>query len=92
MEASKAFSKDFMQRHNIPTADYRTFTKYEEAKAYLDIINHDIVIKADGLAAGKGVIIPASKEEAHIGLREIMVEKEFGPAGIYSELRPMRFY
>ena len=92
MEGSKAFSKDFMQRHNIPTADYRTFTEYEEAKAYLDIVNRDIVIKADGLAAGKGVIIPASKEEAHIALRKIMIEKEFGLAGIYSGLHPMRFY
>jgi len=91
MEGSKAFSKDFMQRHGIPTANYRTFTKYEEAKAYLNIINHDIVIKADGLAAGKGVIIPTSKEEAHTALRGIMIEKEFGIAGKYSELHPMRF-
>jgi phosphoribosylamine--glycine ligase/phosphoribosylformylglycinamidine cyclo-ligase len=81
MEGSKAFSKDFMKRHNIPTAEYRNFTDYNEAMAYLDSINHNIVIKADGLAAGKGVIIPTTKQEAQEALKQIMVDKEFGDAG-----------
>ena len=82
MEGSKAFSKDFMRRHNIPTAEYRNFTVYEDAKAYLASIDHDIVLKADGLAAGKGVVIPTSKEEALEALEQIMVAKEFGEAGM----------
>ncbi|TGZ84011.1 phosphoribosylamine--glycine ligase [Ascodesmis nigricans] len=81
MEGSKAFSKDFMHRHNIPTAEYRNFTVYEEARKYIDSINHNVVIKASGLAAGKGVIIPTTKEEAQAALKEIMVSKEFGDAG-----------
>ncbi|KAG0638189.1 phosphoribosylglycinamide synthetase [Tuber brumale] len=81
MEGSKAFSKDFMRRHNIPTAEYRNFTVYEEAKAYLEKVDHSVVIKASGLAAGKGVIIPASKREALAALKEIIVNKEFGAAG-----------
>jgi phosphoribosylamine--glycine ligase / phosphoribosylformylglycinamidine cyclo-ligase len=81
MEGSKAFSKDFMQRHGIPTAAYRTFTEYEPAKQYLDSIKHDVVIKADGLAAGKGVLIPTTKQEAHDALKQIMIAKEFGSAG-----------
>ena len=81
MEGSKAFSKDFMQRHGIPTAVFRSFTDYDAAREYLDSVNHDIVIKADGLAAGKGVIIPKSKQEAHGALRQIMVAREFGSAG-----------
>ncbi|GAM86882.1 hypothetical protein ANO11243_049030 [Dothideomycetidae sp. 11243] len=81
MEGSKAFSKDFMKRHNIPTAAYENFNSYESAKQYLDSVTHNVVIKADGLAAGKGVIIPQTKEEAHAALKEIMVDKEFGTAG-----------
>ncbi|KIW47353.1 phosphoribosylamine-glycine ligase [Exophiala oligosperma] len=81
MEGSKAFSKDFMQRHGIPTAAFRNFDDYESARKYLDSVNHDVVIKADGLAAGKGVIIPTTKDEAHEALRKIMVEHEFGSAG-----------
>jgi phosphoribosylamine--glycine ligase / phosphoribosylformylglycinamidine cyclo-ligase len=81
MEGSKTFSKDFMQRHGIPTAAFRNFRDYEAAKQYLDSISHDVVIKADGLAAGKGVIIPTSKEEAHDALKKIMVTQEFGTAG-----------
>lgn len=80
MEGSKAFSKDFMKDHSIPTASYENFSSYEDAKRYLDTVDHDIVIKADGLAAGKGVIIPQTKEEAHTALKEIMVEKKFGAA------------
>jgi len=81
MEGSKTFSKDFMKRHNIPTAAYENFSDYEEAKKYLDSINHNVVLKASGLAAGKGVIIPTTKEEAQAALKEIMLDKEFGSAG-----------
>ena len=81
MEGSKTFSKDFMKRHNIPTAAYENFSNYEDAQKYLDSIDHNVVIKASGLAAGKGVIIPTTKEEAHAALKEIMLDKEFGSAG-----------
>lgn len=81
MEGSKAFSKDFMKRHQIPTAAYEIFTEYEAARKYLDTVDHDVVIKASGLAAGKGVIIPTTKEEAHQALREIMLDRQFGEAG-----------
>ncbi|ETN40362.1 phosphoribosylamine-glycine ligase [Cyphellophora europaea CBS 101466] len=81
MEGSKTFSKDFMQRHGIPTAAFRNFYEYEPAAQYLDSIDHNVVIKADGLAAGKGVIIPTSKQEAHDALKKIMVAKDFGAAG-----------
>lgn len=81
MEGSKSFSKDFMKRHRIPTAAYETFTDFSAAKEYLDSISHSVVIKADGLAAGKGVIIPQSKEEAHRALKSIMLDREFGDAG-----------
>lgn len=81
MEGSKAFSKEFMQRHGIPTAAFRNFTEYEPARKYLESVNHDVVIKADGLAAGKGVMIPTTKEEAQDALKMIMVAREFGSAG-----------
>ncbi|KAJ9612503.1 Bifunctional purine biosynthetic protein ADE1 [Cladophialophora chaetospira] len=81
MEGSKAFSKDFMQRHGIPTAAFRSFSDYDQAREYLDSVEHDVVIKADGLAAGKGVIIPKTKEEAHDALKQIMVTRDFGSAG-----------
>lgn len=81
MEGSKTFSKDFMKKHNIPTAAYENFSDYEKAKAYIDSVQHDVVIKATGLAAGKGVIIPTTKEEAHQALKEIMVDQAFGSAG-----------
>lgn len=81
MEGSKTFSKDFMKRHAIPTAAYENFSDYESARAYVDSISHDVVIKATGLAAGKGVIIPQTKEEAHQALREIMCDRAFGSAG-----------
>jgi phosphoribosylaminoimidazole-succinocarboxamide synthase len=81
MEGSKTFSKDFMKRNNIPTAAYENFTDFTAASQYLDSINHNVVIKASGLAAGKGVIIPTTKEEAHAALREIMQDKAFGEAG-----------
>lgn len=81
MEGSKTFSKDFMKRHAIPTAAYENFSSYDAARAYLDTISHNVVIKASGLAAGKGVIIPTSKEEAHAALKDIMQDREFGSAG-----------
>jgi len=81
MEGSKAFSKDFMKRHNIPTAEYQNFTDYEAAVAYVESVSHPVVIKASGLAAGKGVIIPTSKAEALKALQDVMLDKEFGSAG-----------
>jgi phosphoribosylamine--glycine ligase / phosphoribosylformylglycinamidine cyclo-ligase len=81
MEGSKAHAKQFMQRHGIPTAVFRNFNQYEDARRYLDSVGHDVVIKADGLAAGKGVIIPNSKQEAQKALKEIMVDRQFGTAG-----------
>ncbi|KAI1154697.1 phosphoribosylamine--glycine ligase [Nemania diffusa] len=81
MEGSKTFSKDFMKKYNIPTAAYENFSGYEKARQYLDTVQHDVVIKASGLAAGKGVIIPTTKDEAHRALKDIMLNKEFGSAG-----------
>ncbi|KAI0481738.1 phosphoribosylamine--glycine ligase [Xylaria cf. heliscus] len=81
MEGSKTFSKDFMKKHKIPTAAYENFSDYEKARQYLDSVQHDVVIKASGLAAGKGVIIPTTKEEAHAALKSIMQQGEFGSAG-----------
>ena len=70
-----------MARHDIPTASYQNFNSYELAKEYLDTVSHNVVLKASGLAAGKGVIMPASKEEAYAALKDIMLTKEFGAAG-----------
>jgi phosphoribosylamine--glycine ligase len=81
MEGSKTFSKDFMKRHGIPTAAYENFKDYEAAKKYVELIDHNVVVKASGLAAGKGVIIPASKAEALTAVREIMQDNAFGTAG-----------
>ena len=81
MEGSKTFSKDFMKKHKIPTAEYENFSSYNAARNWLDVAVHDVVIKADGLAAGKGVIIPQNKHESHAALIEIMQDKEFGAAG-----------
>ena len=81
IEASKVFSKDFMARHNIPTARYATFTRIDEATRYLQSIDYPIVIKASGLAAGKGVILPETDEEAKSTLEDILVKKVFGDAG-----------
>lgn len=78
IEASKAFSKAFMQRHNIPTARYECFCDAEAALKYLDTIEHDIVIKASGLAAGKGVVLPTSKAEAQQVIKEFLTPGKFG--------------
>ncbi|KAI7864768.1 phosphoribosylglycinamide synthetase [Spinellus fusiger] len=81
MEGSKTFSKDFMKKHGIPTAAYENFTDFEKAKAYVESVNYSVVLKASGLAGGKGVLIPTNKQEAIEGLRSIMVDRAFGSAG-----------
>lgn len=81
IEGSKIFMKDLLKKYNIPTAKYETFTSFEQALAYLKQQEAPIVIKADGLAAGKGVTVAATLEEAEAALRSIMVEKVFGDAG-----------
>lgn len=69
-----------MKRHNIPTARYRTFSSYEEALQYAESIDFPVVLKASGLAAGKGVLVPESKQETLEGLKLLMVTKPFGNA------------
>ncbi|KAH8669837.1 phosphoribosylglycinamide synthetase [Ilyonectria robusta] len=81
LEGSKTYSKDFMKKFDIPTAAYENFSDFDKAVAYINSISHDIVIKATGLAAGKGVILPQTKDEAKAALKQIMVDKEFGDAG-----------
>ncbi len=81
MESSKVFSKDFMKRHRIPTAEYKVFTSYTHAEEYVRMKGAPIVVKAEGLAAGKGVIVANTLDEAVDGLRLIMKEKAFGDAG-----------
>ncbi|CAM9635769.1 unnamed protein product, partial [Phaeothamnion confervicola] len=81
LEASKAYSKDFMARHGIRTARYRNFTDFEAAKKHVEEIDYPVVVKASGLAAGKGVLIPANKAETIDALEQVMVRKEFGDAG-----------
>ncbi len=81
IEASKAFSKELMKKYNVPTAAYATFTDYETAKAYVEKCDIPVVLKADGLALGKGVLICQSREEALQGLAEMMLESKFGSAG-----------
>lgn len=81
LEGSKAFSKDLMKKYHIPTAAYETFDDPQEALAYLETANMPIVLKADGLALGKGVLICNTLEEAKAGVREIMLDKHFGSAG-----------
>ena len=81
LEGSKAFSKDLMKKYHIPTAAYETFTSPEEAKKYLETSKYPIVLKADGLALGKGVLICGTKEDAMAGVNELMLDKKFGSAG-----------
>ena len=81
LEGSKAFSKDLMKKYNIPTAAYETFDNPEEALKYLETAPMPIVLKADGLALGKGVLICNTLEEAIAGVKEIMMDKHFGSAG-----------
>lgn len=81
LEGSKAFSKDLMKKYKIPTAAYENFTSAEEALKYLETAKMPIVLKADGLALGKGVLICNTLEEAKAGVKEIMEDKKFGTAG-----------
>ncbi len=81
IEASKVFSKNLMRKYSIPTAEYQTFSCYDEAAKYIETCPVPTVIKADGLALGKGVIIAQNREEARAGLKEIMLDKAFGSAG-----------
>lgn len=81
LEGSKAFSKDLMKKYNIPTAAYENFTNPEAALAYLETAKFPIVLKADGLALGKGVLICQNLEEAKEGVKTIMLDKKFGSAG-----------
>ena len=81
IEGSKAFSKELMKKYQIPTAAYETFDSAEEALAYLDGASFPIVLKADGLALGKGVLICNSLQEARDGVKAIMTDKQFGSAG-----------
>ena len=75
LEGSKAFSKDLMKKYNIPTAGYENFDSPEEAMKYLETSKYPIVLKADGLALGKGVLICNTKEEALDGVKELMLDK-----------------
>lgn len=81
LEGSKLFSKEFMVRHNIPTAKYKEYTEIDKAIEEIDSFGYPVVIKADGLAAGKGVVIPTNKEEAIKILYMIMKDKKFGDSG-----------
>lgn len=81
IESSKVFSKAFMERHNIPSAQYAAFSDYEEALKFVETAPFPLVIKASGLAAGKGVILPNSLTEAKQALKEILLEKAFGDSG-----------
>ena len=81
LEGSKTFSKDFFIKYEIPTAHYASFNNYDSATSYLDKINYPTVVKADGLAAGKGVIICNNKEEALKALESIFMDQAFGDAG-----------
>ncbi len=81
LEGSKAFTKDFLARHNIPTAYYGNFTKVDEAIAYIKKCGAPIVVKADGLAAGKGVILAQTEDEAMTAVRDMLSGNAFGVAG-----------
>lgn len=81
LEGSKSFSKDLMNKYNIPTAAYEVFDNADEAVKYLETSDYPIVLKADGLALGKGVLICNTKEEAIEGVNTIMVDKKFGDSG-----------
>jgi phosphoribosylamine--glycine ligase len=81
IEGSKGFSKDLMAKYDIPTADYRSFTEHADAVAYIKEQGAPIVVKADGLAAGKGVIVAMTEEQAIAAVDDIMLDKVFGAAG-----------
>jgi len=81
LEGSKAFTKDFLAKYNIPTADYKVFTDADLACEYITDKGAPIVIKADGLAAGKGVIVAQTLDEAHAAARDMLIDNKFGEAG-----------
>lgn len=81
LEWSKAYAKDFMKKYGIPTADYETFDDAEKAKAYIRALDYRVVVKADGLALGKGVLICEDTAQALVAVDEIMTDKKFGAAG-----------
>ena len=81
LEGSKAFSKDLMKKYGIPTAAYENYCDPQKALKYLETVNYPIVLKADGLALGKGVLICKTFEEAKSGIEELMIDKSFGDAG-----------
>ena len=81
LEGSKSFSKDFLQRHNIPTAEYQVFTELDAANEYVKAKGAPIVVKADGLAAGKGVIIAMTENEAFVAIEDMLAGNKFGEAG-----------
>lgn len=81
IEGSKAFAKALMEKYAIPTSEYQAFTDYEAARGYLHQVGAPIVLKADGLAAGKGVIVALTMDEAEVGLKTLMKDKKFAGAG-----------
>lgn len=81
LEGSKSFAKDLMKKYNIPTAAYETFDRSDEAIAYLKTADMPVVLKADGLALGKGVLICKTREEAQEGVKTLMLDRQFGSAG-----------
>ncbi len=81
LEGSKAFTKDFLKKHNIPTANYETFTDQAAAVAYINSVGAPIVVKADGLAAGKGVIVAQTEDEAISAVEDMLAGNKFGDAG-----------
>ena len=81
LEGSKAFAKDFMEKYEVKTAKYKSFTDKDEAVKYLDEMSYPVVIKASGLAAGKGVVIAQNRKEAETTLEDMMVNKAFASAG-----------
>ncbi|HWA36880.1 MAG TPA: phosphoribosylamine--glycine ligase [Burkholderiales bacterium] len=81
LESSKDFAKAFMARHGLPTARYRTFSDVQQAKAYIDQQGAPIVVKADGLAAGKGVVVATTREEAHAAVEMMLTGNKLGAAG-----------
>ena len=85
IEGSKQFAKELMYKYHIPTADYRTFDDYKKAKEYLDLKGAPIVIKYDGLAAGKGVVVAMSAEEADNALKDMLLDNHFGKGKVVME-------
>lgn len=85
IEGSKQFAKELMDKYHIPTAKYRTFEDYTEAKTYLDVVGAPIVIKYDGLAAGKGVVVAMTAEEADAALQDMLLDNHFGKGKVVME-------